>query len=93
MRVFELMVRNLPPGNPAQREVAGSPWGDVENLLWDIDAQLRVIVTFLTNIGSKSPKEPKFLPHPEREQESTTDDENRTITEREDLQKVLARQR
>jgi hypothetical protein len=90
------MVDHLPPGNPAARAIRG-PWGNQEQLLWDISAQLRDLVAgyYAVHGDPSTPRlERPYLPTPEPTEyqqavETTTNAE--LDAARQDLRRTLNR--
>lgn len=74
LRKLRVMVEHLPPGNAAARVV--SPWSDVENLLHDIDSQLRALRALTYNIHrgkDQLAEQPDFIPKPPTRQQREAD--------------------
>lgn len=95
IRELRVALEHLPPGNAAQREIAG-PWGDLEVLLHDVSSQLRLLNMNTYNInrkpGAQPITDPQFIPTPEQlqaEQEQRSRDQ--VEAERDHLMDVLRR--
>ena len=89
------MVEHLPPGSPVHRAEAGHDWQDEHGLLWDVDAQLRVLTTQVYNAlrGDAPARETEFLPTPfgEQEPEKTPEEAAAEEAEAEEISANLAR--
>lgn len=67
------MLEHLPPGNAAQRELAGH-WGDDQWIAHDISSQLRLLRADVYNAlkgKNQDPANPDLLPTPDSPAEET----------------------